>query len=53
MELCAVVTYFNHTMIGGTDPRGAVYRFARRVPVAISVYVVTFLVAQEGLTMIA
>ncbi len=53
LELCAVVTYFNHMMIGGTDPRGAVYRFARRAPIAISVYVVTFMVAQEGLTMIA
>jgi hypothetical protein len=53
LELCAVVTYFNHMMVGKNDPRGAVYRFARKAPVAISVYVVTFLVAQQGLVMIA
>ncbi len=53
LELCAVVTYFNHMMIGGADPRGAVYQFAKRAPVAVTTYAVAFLVAAEGLTTIA
>ena len=53
LELCAVVTYFNHMMIGGADPRGAVYQFAKRAPVAVMTYAIAFLVAAEGLTTIA
>jgi hypothetical protein len=53
LELCAIVTFFNHMMVGGADPRGAMYQFAKRAPVAVITYAVAFLFAAEGLTTIA
>jgi hypothetical protein len=53
LELLAIVTYFNHMMIGGGDQRGAMYQFAKRAPVAVTTYAVAFLLAAEGLTTIA